>query len=208
MAFIEAMDEQMAQTLFYGNANVTPESFTGYSVRFGAISGAGNKQNVIDAGGTGSVNASIYLIVWGENSTYGFPEGMKAGLLHDNLGEETVEVTAGIAGSRMRAYRDRWQWKAGVALKDWRYVVRICNIDTTNLVGITNGADIYTLMIKAMHRVPDIKSGKAAFYMNRTCFEYLDIQARNAVQKGGRLKYDEVDGKPQYYLPWNSRPEG
>ena len=63
MAFIEAMDEQMAQTLFYGNANVTPESFTGYSVRFGAISGAGNKQNVIDAGGTGSVNASIYLIV-------------------------------------------------------------------------------------------------------------------------------------------------
>ena len=85
-----------------------------------------------------------------------------------------------------------------MALKDWRYVVRICNIDTTNLVGITNGAFIYTLMIKAMHRVPNIKSGKAAFYMNRTCFEYLDIQARNAVQKGGQLKYDEVDGKPQY----------
>ena len=199
MAFIEAMDEQMAQTLFYGNANVTPESFTGFSVRFGAISGAGNAQNVIDAGGTGSVNASIYLVVWGENSVHGiFPKGSKAGLLHEDLGEETVEVTAGVAGSRMRAYRDRWQWKAGIAMRDWRYVVRIANIDTTNLVGITNGANLFTLMIKAIHRIPNIKSGKAAFYMNRTCFEYLDIQARNAVQTGGQLKYEVVDGEPQH----------
>ena len=36
---------------------------------------------------------------------------------------------------RMRALQERWQWKAGIALKDWRYVVRICNIDVSNLAG-------------------------------------------------------------------------
>lgn len=200
MAFIEAMSEQMAQTLFYGNSNVTPESFTGLSPRFGAIASAGNAQNIIDGGGTASVNLSVWFVVWGENSIYGiFPKGSKAGLIHDDLGEQVVEVTAGIAGNRMMAFRERWQWKAGIALKDWRYVVRICNIDVTNLVGISSAADLFTLMIKAIHRVPGRGSvGTGVFYMNRTAFEYLDIQARNAVKAGGQLKYEVIDGEPQY----------
>jgi hypothetical protein len=195
-AFIEAMNQEMAGTLFYGNAGLAPQEFTGLAPRYSALTGAGNSANVISGGGSGSDNSSIWLVVWGENSVHGiFPKGSKAGLLHDDFGEETVEVTAGVGGTRMRAYRERWQWKCGIALKDHRYVARICNLDVSNLVAKTSAADITELMIKAMYRIPNIRAGKAAFYMNRTCAEMLDIQRRDDIGSGGGMTYDNVDGK-------------
>lgn len=194
-AFVEAMNQEMAATLFYGNSGLAPEEFTGLSVRYSSLS-ANNAQNIVVGGGTGSDNSSIWLVVWGEQTVYGiFPKGSQAGLEHNDLGEETVEVTGGIAGSLMRAFRDQWVWNAGIALKDWRYVVRIPNIDVSNLVAESSAADITKLMIKALHRIPNIRAGKAAFYMNRSLFQYLDIQRRDDVISGGGLTYEVVDGK-------------
>ena len=194
-AFIEAMNQEMASTFFYGNAGLDPEEFNGLAVRYADLS-ATNAQNIISGTGSQSDNSSVYLVVWGSQSIHGiFPKGSKAGLQHEDLGKDVVEVTAGVAGSRMLAYRDRWQWKCGVALKDWRYVVRIANIDISNLVAKSSAADLPELMIKAIHRIPNINLGKACFYMNRTCFQMLDIQRRDDVISGGSLSYDVVDGK-------------
>lgn len=194
-AFIEAMNQEMADTFFYGNSSTAPEEFNGLAVRYSSLSAA-NAQNIVSGAGGGSDNSSIWLVVWGGQTVHGiFPKGSKAGLQHEDLGLVTVETTAGIAGSRMRAYQDHWQWKCGVTLKDWRYVVRIPNIDISNLVAKSSAADLIELMIKAMHRVPNINMGKAAFYMNRTCFQMLDIQRRDDVISGGGLSYDMVDGK-------------
>jgi hypothetical protein len=83
-------------------------------------------------------------------------------------------------------------------VKDWRYFVRICNIDISNLVAKSSAADLIELMIKAIHRLPNghssLRMGKAAFYLNRTCFEMLDIQRRDEVVSGGGLVYKDVDG--------------
>jgi hypothetical protein len=194
-AFIEAMNQEMAGTLFYGNGGLAPEEFTGLAPRYSAISGATNGSNVLSGGGTGSDNTSIWLCGWSDQTFMGiFPKGSKAGLQHDDYGEVTVELTAGIAGSRMRAYQERWQWKAGIALKDWRYVVRICNIDISNLVAKSSAADLIELMIKAIHRIPALGLVKPAFYMNRTVFQMLDIQRRDDVIAGGGLSYQDVDG--------------
>lgn len=194
-AFIEAMNQEMAQTLFYGNSGLAPEEFTGLAARYSSLS-AVNGQNVITGSGAGSDNSSIYLICWGSQTIHGiFPKGSKAGLQHFDLGEQTVETSAAVGGSRMRAYQDRYQWKCGIALKDWRYVVRIPNIDISNLVAKSSAADLPELMIKAAHRIPFPGMGKCAFYMNRTCFEMLDIQRRDDVIAGGQLSYDVVDGK-------------
>lgn len=196
-AFIEAMGQEMASTAFYGNSGVSPEQFTGLAPRYSTISGATNGSNVLDAGGVGSDNASIWLIVWGEKSVHGiFPKGSQAGVQHKDLGEETVENAGGVTGAKMRAYRDQFLWKTGMVVKDWRYAVRIANIDISNLVGQSSPADLITLMIKAIHRIPALGVGNAAFYMNRSCQQMLDIQKRSDVQSGGQLKYDEVDGKP------------
>lgn len=196
-SFIESMNQEMASTLFYGNSSLDPEEFNGLSVRYNSTS-AGNGENVLLAGGSDTDNSSIWLICWGANTVHGiFPKGSKAGLDHVDMGIETVETTAGAGGSRMRAYRDQWKWKCGVSVRDWRYAVRIANIDISLLVA--NGgsqADLINLMIKAIHRLPSLNMGKCAFYMNRTVFQMLDIQRRDDVAAAG-MRYDEVDGKIQ-----------
>jgi len=197
-AFIEAMNLEMASTVFYGNSGTAPEEFTGLSARYSSLSAA-NGQNIVSGGSSDTDNSSIWLVVWGGQTVHGiFPKGSKAGLVHNDHGLVTVETSAGIAGTRMRAYQDQWQWKCGIALKDWRYAVRIPNIDISNLVGKSSAADLFDLMIKAVHRVPNLKMGKAAFYMNRSCFQMLDIQKRDDVIAGGGLQYGNADGKIEH----------
>jgi hypothetical protein len=195
-AFIEAMNQEMASTVVYGNSSTAPEEFTGLAARYSSLSAA-NGQNIVDAGGTGSDNSSVWLICWGANTVHGiFPKGSKAGLEHQNHGEVTVETTAGVGGTRMRAFQDQFIWKCGIALKDWRYAVRIANIDVSNLVAKSSAADLIEKMIKATHRIPNLRMGKCAWYMNRTVAQELDIQKRDDVQTGGQLRYAEVDGVP------------
>ena len=194
-AFIESMNQEMAQTLFYGNSGVSPEEFTGFSPRYSSLS-AVNGSNVITGSGAGADNSSVWLVVWGPQTVHGiYPKGSKAGLVHEDLGLATIESAGGIGtGTRMRAYRDHWQWKCGIALRDWRFVVRIPNIDISNLVAKSSAADLIELMIKAIHRIPSLKMGRPVFYMNRTCFQMLDIQRRDDVIAGGGLTYSDVDG--------------
>lgn len=194
-AFVESMNQEMASTLFYGNSGLAPEEFNGLAIRYSSTTAA-NGQNILLGGGAGADNASIWLVGWGPQTCYGiFPKGSKAGLFHEDLGLQTVTVTAGATGQRMRAYQDHWQWKCGVALKDWRYVVRIPNIDISNLVAKSSAADLVELMIKAIHRIPNIGMCRPVFYMNRTCYQMLDIQRRDDVISGGGLVYKDVDGR-------------
>lgn len=179
-AFIEAMNQEMAATMFYGNSGTAPEEFLGLAPRYASLSAA-NAQNIIDAGGTGSDNSSIWLLAWGENTVYGiFPKGSKAGLIHEDMGLVTLETTAGIGGTRMRAYQDHWQWKNGLCLKDWRYAVRVANIDISGLVADSAGTTwvIIELMSKAIDRLPNML-GKQVFYVNRTVASMLRIHALN-----------------------------
>ncbi len=190
--FLEAMNQEMASTLFYGNSTTAPEEFMGLAARYSSLSAA-NGQNIVDGGGTQSDNSSIWLMCWGDQSVHGiYPKGSKAGLLHEDLG---VQDAFDSSNNRFRAYMDRWQWKCGIALRDWRQVVRICNVDISTLVANSSPANLTHLMIKAMHRIHNLAMGKPVFYMNRTCFQQLDIQRFDNVQDGGQLSYAVVDGK-------------
>jgi hypothetical protein len=194
-AYIEAMNQEMAQTLFYGNQGTAPEEFTGLAPRYSSLS-AGNADNIIDASGASTDNYSIWLIVWGEQTAFmTFPKGSKAGLVHNDLGIQTVQTNTTVMPNQLRAYQDQWKWKCGFVLKDWRYVVRIANIDVSDLVGLTSAPDLTELMIKAMYRVPNLRLGTPAFYMNRTTIEKLDILRRRDVEGGGGLTYENIDGK-------------
>jgi len=197
-AYIEAMNQEFANVLFYGNAGTSPEEFTGLSTRYSSLS-AGNGQNIVAAGGAGADNYSIWLIGWGENTCFGvFPKGSKAGLIHEDLGLQTVTVTAGVGGTLLRAYQDRWQWKGGFVLKDWRYVVRIANIDVSDLValaGTTASENLTKYMTKATYLIPNLNACRPVFYMNRETAYCMDYLRRADVITGGGLSYDVVDGK-------------
>jgi len=174
-AFLEAMNQTQAQTMFYGNPAVDQRQYLGFAPRFGTISGAGNAQNILDAGGTATNNTSIWLILWGENTVFCvFPKGAKAGLTHEDMGVLTVYDAN---NNPYQAYQTHYQWKNGLVVKDWRYVVRICNINTTNLVANTAAADLIALMSRALDRIPNWGMGRAAFYMNRTVYSILRLQA-------------------------------
>ena len=176
-AFIEGMSQAQAYTLFYGNPSTDPRQYLGFAGRYGVISGAGNAQNIIDAGGTASNNTSIYLVVWSDETVFcPFPKGSTAGLIHEDQGQLTVYDSS---NNPYQAYQSHYQWKNGLVVKDWRYVVRICNINVANLTSQSGAADLVTLMSRALDRIPNLGKGKAAFYMNRTVYSMLRVQALN-----------------------------
>lgn len=186
-AFLESMNQAFVQTLFYGDTTVNPERFTGLAPRYSSLS-AGNGTNIVDGGGTGSDNTSVWLIVWGENTVTGiFPKGSKAGITHEDLGLIDCFDDA-TPPARYRGYADHWVWKCGISLRDWRFAVRIANIDISDLLAQT-GTQATTaatwlpnLMVKAMARIPSMGKGTAVFYANRTVKEMLSIQAMNKSQ--------------------------
>lgn len=192
--FVEAMNQEMQSTVIYGNGASSPEEFTGLAARYSDPTSAGNSQNVLDAGATGGQTdcTSIWLINWGPETVFGvYPKGSQAGLLHEDLGEiDAFDAD----NNRFRAIADRWQWKCGLVVKDWRYVVRIGSIEVSALTGNSSPADISEFMMNAYHRIPNMKMGRPAWYMNRTSFRFLNKQRRDDVITGGGITWQTVDG--------------
>jgi len=202
-AFLEAMNQTQASTLFYGNPATDAKQFLGLAPRYSVTGTTGNGQNVLPAAGSGSDNTSVYLVVWGDQTVYcPFPKGSKAGLIHEDLGEQTVYNSD---GTRLQAYATRYQWKNGLVVKDWRYVVRISNIDVSDLMGQTGsqapGAStaLIKLMARALYRIPNMSMGRACFYMNRTVHSGLSIAALDKSQYV--LKVNE--GLSQFGMPYS-----
>jgi hypothetical protein len=187
-AFVEAMNQEMARTVFYGE-KTKPEQFVGLAPRFSDPS-VPSGANVIDGGGRGDDNTSIWLVVWGENTVHGiYPKGSKAGLLQEDLGEVTLEDGN---GGLYQGFRSHYQWKCGLTVRDWRYVVRIANIDVSDLAG-SSAANLINLMIDAGEVPPSMGMGRAVWYCNKTVRSALrkQILAKNNVN----LTWDNVAGK-------------
>ena len=185
---LEAMAQEMARTIFYGNTSVDPEQFMGLSPRYSSL-GAGNAQNILSAGGTtASEQTSIWLVGWGDETVHCcFPKGSSAGLEQEDLGVLDVDVhnAAGAQTGKMRAYVDWFCWKAGLVVQDWRYAVRIPNIEVGHLQTLTStqaptGAfdtSIIHRMAEATYRLPNIGKCRPAFYVNRTTHAALSRMA-------------------------------
>lgn len=192
IAFLEAMNQEMASTLFYGNTATDPEKFLGLAPRYND-STAENGGNIIKGGGSGSDNTSIWLIVWGDQSCHGiFPKGQITGLQHENLGQQTLTDAA---GGRYEGYRSHYKWDAGLVLRDWRQVVRICNIDVSDLTKDRSGssADLIDLMTQALETVENLKLGRPVFYCNKTIRSFLRRQISN--KSNVNLTLENAGGK-------------
>jgi hypothetical protein len=178
IAFLEAMNQAQAQTMMYGNPATDPRQYLGLAGRYGAISGAGNAQNILDAGGTASANTSIWLVCWGENSVFcPFPKGSKAGLVSEDDGLLTIYDAN---NNPFKAFQSHYQWKNGLVVKDWRYVVRVANVDTATFAAMSGtqattavSTNILHMMLRAIDRIPNWGNVRGAFYMNRSVYSLL-----------------------------------
>lgn len=191
-AHVEGMSQALAQAVVYGNQATNPEQFNGLTPRFNALTGAGNSENVIAGGGVGTDNASIWLIGWGQQSVHGiYPKGSQAGLQMNDKGQVTIENIDGNNG-RMEGYRTHYRWDCGLCVRDWRYLVRIANIDRSALTAdLSGGANLADLMFQAMERLPNLSG--AVFYMDRSLRTKLRQQLSSAT-KNATLQVQNVGG--------------
>lgn len=198
---IEGMNQEIVDTLFFGNEDTEPEAFTGLAPRFANLTSDESSDNVINGGGSGSDNASVWLVVWGPNTCHGIiPKGSTAGIQVTDKGQVTLEdASDGSNTGRMEAYRTHYRWDAGLTVRDWRYVVRIANIDKSNLTNtftsgvFSSGAHIPELMFQAMDLVPNLSAGRPAFYMSRTIKTRIRQQSAAATHLS-TLQMENVGG--------------
>ncbi len=191
-AHIEGMSQELASTLFYGNEATEAEAFTGLAPRFNSLS-AQNADNIINAGGSQSDNTSIWLCVWGPQTGFGiYPKGSQGGLQMEDKGQVTIENVDG-NGGRMEGYRTHYRHDMGLTIRDWRYFVRVANIDVGDLSTLANTKNLITWMIQASERIPSFGQGRACFYVNRTIREKLRLGIQEKI--ANNLSWETVAGK-------------
>lgn len=174
--FLEAMGQQWAETLFYGDVAQDPTKFNGLGIRYGKLTGnAPAVKNVVSAGSTKATgNTSIWLIGHGDGKVFGiYPEGSKAGL---DKGNPTLDANwKDEDGGTYEAYVTRFKVYTGMCVRDWRYVVRICNIDSSSM----DGDKLMDLMIKAKRLLPSLSACKPVFYANGDVLTVLEQALKN-----------------------------
>jgi hypothetical protein len=209
--FFEGHSQNMAGLTFYGYAPTAPASFTGVAAYYPTVSLANSQtaNNVIDMGGTGSTNTSLWLISHSEDGTFGiFPKGKKANLQHTDMGEWPVQDVNGLT---YQAYRSHFKWEAGVFIADWRFNVRAPNIDVTTLSGV-NAPNLINALDRMLERPPRLMARAAStqavtdaggvvgsgdrsvLYANRPVRTWLRIQMHN--KPNLLLSLENWDGKP------------
>lgn len=193
-AHIQGMNKTAKTNIFYGNKGVNSSGFDGLATRYNKISAKEGElgYQVINGGGTGNNNTSIYFVTWGDRHTHLiYPKGSKAGLQHENKGQVTVQDAK---GRNYEAYRDYFSWDFGLSVRNYRSSARIANIDVTKL-GTDEAADLIDLMVDAYYRIEEhAKTGKTVIYVNNTIRTFLHKQAM--AKKNVNLTIDEAAGKP------------
>lgn len=205
-AFIQALDQTLAQLMIYGNVRTNSKEFNGIATR---IATAAHPQFVNCVGGTGNVNTSIYLAEWGDDLFMIYPKGSEAGLRNVDLGRQIVTFAN---GTKMLALVSQYVWNCGMVARDYRRLVRIGNILVSDLRTRTGtqlvsaATNIIYAMVDAIYRLPH-GDGRRVFYMNRTCHNAL---AKIALDRSQNVVTVETGvtqfGKPHQWLSFLGIP--
>lgn len=197
LGFMESISQKYAGSLIYGDPSTDATQFLGLAPRYSTVNttNAANAVNVIDGGGTGATNTSMWLLTISPKSLYGiFPKGSVAGIRHRVNPDVVIQGSTQMGGGRMWAHQEEWDWKCGLAIPDWRWNVRIANVDVPSLRTQTGATDLTEAMIDALYRIPSINTpasttgnpltsinipGKQVFYCNRTVRAALHKQMLN-----------------------------
>lgn len=200
--FMEAFAQEIASGIMYHDTIGTPEKFKGLFARYNALAGSGAGNNVIDGGGVGSDNTSIAIVTWGDNYTHLIhPEGTAVGLERTDHGRQRV---LDAAGNPFYVMEEEFRQHIGLVVRDWRYNVRIANIDVSDVIAGT--VDLYKLLRQAYHKIkkisrsnpnPDAGLGgvRQVVYANATIIEALDALGTNSSNAALQLRPAELEGK-------------
>lgn len=194
--FLESIAQEVQTNFFYSDTATTPERFKGLGARYNTLS---NSQ-VVNGGGTGSDNMSVWFVTHGSGQTRMiFPEGTAAGVSRRDKGEQRVTDDLGNA---YYGKEEEFRQHVGVSVGDFRFNSRIANIDVSDLIAGTT--DPYALLRRAYWKLQGrrngrvdnggmITMGKTVIYANRDFLQALDGATTNSNKV--ELRPDDVAGK-------------
>lgn len=180
--FIDAMGDEIVDTMFNGNENTEPEAFTGFGPRYNDNSGPENAENILVDSSSDTDACSAWLIDWSiQRVCMLYPKGTLAGLQRYDYGVVVAESHGGSTGP-IRVYRSQYCWDAGLHVRDWRGVGRYqLDLDDVVASGAT-GPVISDQLRKLIRRVAGDSGdvgARAGIYCNRAFLEALDLQSAN-----------------------------
>lgn len=214
----------LSKNFLYGSPALSPDTFMGMAPRYGSKSALAGSQ-IIDAGGTGSDNTSMFALTWGgTGANLLYREGTAAGFEFKNMtpgGPQLIDAPIQSTDRRqMLGYQDWMGMHVGFSLGDWQAGGRVANIDVSDLnkdptVGGANLIDLlvdlkWSLKTSASlgvnYETGELVSGKTVLYVNRTIGAMLEKQAR--ASKYVDLRFEQIIGREAqsvfqlYYGEW------
>lgn len=214
----------LAKNFIYGSPALSPDTFMGLAPRYSSKSALAGSQ-IIDAGGTGSDNTSIYALTWGGTGAHLlYRDGTAAGFEFKDMtpnGPQLIDAPVQAVDRRqMLGYQDWMGIHVGFSLGDWQAGGRIANIDVSDLNAdpTVGGANLLDLLVDLKwsmkttasqginYETGELVSGKTVIYVNRTIGAMLEKQAR--AHKHVDLRFEQILGRDAqsvfqlYYGEW------
>lgn len=200
--FIEAMAQELVTAMFYHNPATNARLPKGLGARFGTLATQGSGAQIIDAGGTGSDNTSIWFVTHGDRDfCVLYPQGTSGGIKQEDKGEQRALDAAGLP---YYVEEEMFSAHVGFAVRDWTNIARVANVDVSNMQA--GSVKLYDFMRKAYYKLKSRRvmkvanqdnPGRTVIYCNRDVIESLDALAFNAgtTDNFTRLRPTEVEGK-------------
>lgn len=167
-AFIEGLGQTIVSDILYGDSGTDPDSMHGLAARMGTLDG----RFVIGEGGTGSDVTSIYAVTWGQDKAHLiYPKNMaqKLGVDHEDKGKVTSETDDGL----IDVYRDRFEIRCGMVVRDPRAIGRLANIETSGTSNTFDEDNLITLL-------NNMKVGPGTrLYVNETILTQMEIKLKD-----------------------------
>lgn len=199
--FLEAIAQAIDRAIWYSNVAINGKQFHGLAPRYNSLA----NPNVVNAGGVGGDNTSIWFVTHGDMQTSVItPENISAGVKREDMGRQRVQDGN---GNPYYVKEEKFTQHVGITVKDWRFNSRVCNIDVSDVIAGT--VSVNKFMRQAyyrmhgrrsykMEREGQVSPGRTAIYMNKTLMEALDAEGTNArpgVDNFVRLKPMELQGE-------------
>lgn len=195
MAFSIAFANEIESGFFYHSTKATPKKFMGLSPRLDALSGIPFATQAVASqiSASGNDQTSAWWVGWGDDKVYGIvPQDTVAGLEYQDLGDNHFADDAN--GNKYRVARGEWTQQVGLCVEDGRYVVRVCNIDTSAIV--RTGSLLIQSLIDGYHQIQDPRQCRLVLYVNRTVYKYLHHQALQGTLNGTLTIQSLENGQP------------
>jgi hypothetical protein len=183
IAKINAMGQQQAQMLIYGNRNHNPEAINGLATRLNKL----EKDSVISMGGPNQASTSIFLVAAGPSFTHLiYPRGSAS--VGVEMRDHGLTTHKDKDGNEFPAFKAYVKSNYGIAVKEPRSAKRICNIPAN-----VSGDDLVDAIMDLSFEFPT-GAGNYVLYANSKIMAKLWKAARDK----SNVVYHTTDpwGKP------------